>query len=98
MSRWFKNPKKEVVVNLPYSFWFREGCSTIIFNIIGHFRKPDYWDIRFYLSIPLIPVWLLIAPVACLLIKSHKLKDIDNCNGFAISSDRNADIFRELNK
>jgi len=98
MSIWFRRPKPEVVDTLGYVFWFKEGYANLFANTKGHFKDGEYWDLRFWLQIPLIPFWFIFAPFLCIGLKKMKKKEIAKGHGMTLSNQSNIELFKRLNE
>lgn len=97
MGMWFRRPDLSSVKNLPYKFWLKDAFTTLNASVYVFIRDDSKWDLRFWLSLPFIPLNYLLLPVLCTLKRKHAIKDIENNNGFTVANKSNAELFKKFN-
>ncbi len=96
MGMWFRDAKEEVVKELPYSFWLREGLTNYKSNLSFHVTEESMWDVRYWLYfLPAILLGLTL-PILVLKFKGKALRDIIRDEGFTISNNKNITYYKEL--
>ncbi len=96
MGMWFRDAKEEVVRELPYSFWLREGFTNYKANLLFHVTEENMWDVRYWLYFLPAIVQGLVIPLLVLKLKGKELRDINRDEGFTISNSKNITYYKEL--
>lgn len=95
---WFRNPKKDIVEALPYSFWVKEMISSCKVHYHSLLTDSNYWDIRFWIGLIVSSILLLFIPITTFILKKDRLSDIEKGNGLSLFNDSNITKYKQLTK
>jgi len=94
MAVWFRKPNVEQVQEQGYLFWVRESQGIFFDNFRNWKTNPDFWDMRYYIQIPIIPLAYVLTFFNTYSLKRDRVKKINLNAGLTLYNKHNIKLFR----